>query len=162
MPGGYEECTIIRRVSGWSDKMFTADRLRHCGCCIIREEVPIKEFIDNEAEIKKLLSSGEIGEKLHTITFRNRAGDGWGADAYLARQPYFQTMPQFLIFEAGIHTIDTFRYLAGEIERVWCVHRKLNPVIAGEATAIGIFQFFCFDKFLRILNRICQSILISI
>ena len=92
-------------------------------------------------EIKNLLSSGEIGKKLHTITFRNRAGDGWGDDAYLARQPYFQTMPQFLIFEAGIHTIDTFRYLAGEIERVWCVHRKLNPVIAGEDTAIGIFQF---------------------
>lgn len=92
-------------------------------------------------EIKQLLAAGTIGNKVHTITFRNRAGDGWGDDAYLARQPYFQTMQQFLIFEAGIHTIDTFRYLAGEIDRVWCLHRKLNPVIAGEDSAIGVFQF---------------------
>ena len=92
-------------------------------------------------EAKTLLESGAIGDKLHTITFRNRAGDGWGDDAYLARQPYFQTMEKFLIFEAGIHTIDTFRYLGGEIQQAWCLHRKLNPVIAGEDTAIGIFQF---------------------
>lgn len=92
-------------------------------------------------EVKSMLDSGVIGDKLHTITFRNRAGDGWGNDAYLARQPYFQTMNKFLIFEAGIHTIDTFRYLAGEISQAWCVHRQLNPVIAGEDTALGIFQF---------------------
>lgn len=92
-------------------------------------------------EIKKLLEAEIIGDRLHTISFRNRAGDGWGDDAYLARQPYFQTMERFLIFEAGIHTIDTFRYLGGEIRQVWCTHRKLNPVIAGEDTALGIFQF---------------------
>lgn len=92
-------------------------------------------------EAKRLINEGVIGDKLHTITFRNRAGDGWGDDAYLARQPYFQTMDKFLIFEAGIHTIDTFRYLGGEIEKTWCMHRKLNPVISGEDTALGIFQF---------------------
>lgn len=92
-------------------------------------------------EIKSLLERGVIGDRLHTVTFRNRAGDGWGDDAYLARQPYFQTMQRFLIFEAGIHTIDTFRYLGGEIQQAWCRHRKLNPVIAGEDTAIGVFQF---------------------
>ncbi|MEM9367764.1 MAG: Gfo/Idh/MocA family oxidoreductase, partial [Planctomycetota bacterium] len=88
-------------------------------------------------EIKKILDAGTIGENLHTITFRNRAGDGHGPEAYLARQPYFQTMERFLIFEAGIHTIDTFRYLGGEIEAAWCLHRRLNPVIAGEDTALG-------------------------
>jgi predicted dehydrogenase len=62
-------------------------------------------------EIKRLLERWTIGTKLHTISFRNRAGDGWGHDAYLARQPYFRTMERFLIFEAGIHTIDTFRFL---------------------------------------------------
>ncbi len=34
-------------------------------------------------EIKRLLDAETIGNKLHTITFRNRAGDGWGDDAYL-------------------------------------------------------------------------------
>jgi predicted dehydrogenase len=92
-------------------------------------------------EIKTLFESGVIGDRLHTLTARNRMGDGWGDDAYLARQPYFQTMEKFLIFEAGIHTIDTFRFLGGEISQAWCVHRRLNPVIAGEDTALGVFQF---------------------
>jgi predicted dehydrogenase len=92
-------------------------------------------------EIKQLITSGAIGDRLHTITFRNRAGDGWGDDAYLARQPYFQEMERFLLYEAGIHTIDTFRYLAGEISRVWCFLRRLNPVIAGEDTAISVMEF---------------------
>ncbi|TWU48028.1 Gfo/Idh/MocA family protein [Rubripirellula reticaptiva] len=92
-------------------------------------------------EIKKMLDAGTIGNRLHTISYRNRAGDGYGDDAYMARQPYFQTMKKFLIHEAGIHTIDTFRYLGGEIRRVWCVTRKLNPVIAGEDTAISIMEF---------------------
>lgn len=92
-------------------------------------------------EIKALLEAGAIGDTLHTISFRNRAGDGWGDNAYLTRQPYFQTMERFLIFEAGIHTIDTFRYLAGEVSRVWCHLRKLNPVIVGEDTGLALFQF---------------------
>ena len=92
-------------------------------------------------EIKTLLDRQIIGNQLHTITFRNRAGDGWGDDAYLARQPYFQTMKKFLIFEAGIHTVDTFRFLFGEIDQAWCVHRKLNPAISGEDAALAVFQF---------------------
>ena len=92
-------------------------------------------------EMKSLILKGTIGDRLHRLSFRNRAGDGWGEDAYMARQPYFQTMEKFLIHEAGIHTIDTFRYLAGEINRVWCVTRKLNPVIAGEDSAVAIMEF---------------------
>lgn len=92
-------------------------------------------------EMKRLMENGVIGDRLHSLSFRNRAGDGHGPEAYLARQPYFQTMEKFLIFEAGIHTIDTFRYLGGEIEQAWCWHRKLNPVIAGEDTAVGVFRF---------------------
>lgn len=92
-------------------------------------------------EIKTLLDGNAIGDRLHTLSFRNRAGDGHGPDAYLARQPYFQTMERFLIFEAGIHTVDTFRYLAGDIARVWCTTRKLNPVIAGEDAAMAIVDF---------------------
>lgn len=108
-------------------------------------------------EIKNLLNDQRIGDRLHTLSFRNRAGDGWGDDAYLARQPYFQTMEKFLIFEAGIHTIDTFRYLAGEINRVWCSTRKLNPVIAGEDSAIAIFDFFDGGQGLYDANRFNES-----
>ena len=92
-------------------------------------------------EIKRLLDAKTVGSRLHTISFRNRPGDGWGDDAYLARQPYFQTMERFLVYEAGIHTVDTFRFLVGEISRCWCVLRQLNPVIAGEDSALAIFEF---------------------
>jgi predicted dehydrogenase len=92
-------------------------------------------------EIKKLLQTGVVGNQLLTLSARIRMGDGWGEDAYLDRQPYFQTMDKLLIFESGIHTIDTFRFLGGEIDRVWCSLRKLNPVIAGEDTGVAVMDF---------------------
>jgi predicted dehydrogenase len=70
-----------------------------------------------------------------------RMGDGWGEDAYLARQPYFRTMPRLLVFETGVHFIDTFRYLGGEVEGVYGILRKLNPVIAGEDAGVILFEF---------------------
>lgn len=92
-------------------------------------------------EIKKLLDSGVIGSTLHTITLRHRAGDGWGKDAYLNRQAYFRTMPRMLVFETGIHAVDCFRYLMGDITSAFAHLRRLNPVIIGEDTAVGMFQF---------------------
>jgi predicted dehydrogenase len=70
-----------------------------------------------------------------------RMGDGWGEDAYLGRQPYFRTMPRLLVYETGIHFIDTYRYLAGEIESVYADLRKLNRGIAGEDCGLVIFNF---------------------
>jgi len=92
-------------------------------------------------EIKRLLAAGAIGDRLHSLTFRSRPGDGWPADAYLSRQPYFRQMPRLLVHETGVHFIDTFRYLAGEIERVYCLLRKLNAAIAGEDCGLLIFEF---------------------
>ncbi len=92
-------------------------------------------------EIKKLLNDGVIGSKLHSLYFQSRPGDGWGADAYLDRQPYFREMPRLLIYETGVHFIDTFRYLAGEVEEVFAVLRRLNPVIQGEDTGLVTFRF---------------------
>ncbi|HYW78240.1 MAG TPA: Gfo/Idh/MocA family oxidoreductase, partial [Thermoguttaceae bacterium] len=80
-------------------------------------------------EIKKLLGADAIGSKLHSLGFRMRMGDGWAEDAYLARQPYFRTMPRLLVFETGVHFIDTFRYLGGEVEGVYARLRKLNRAI---------------------------------
>jgi len=91
-------------------------------------------------EIKKILERNAIG-KLHTLVFRSRMGDGWGAAAYLNRQPYFREYPRLLVYENGIHFIDTFRFLAGEIRRVYARLRRLNPVIAGEDWAMVHFEF---------------------
>jgi predicted dehydrogenase len=92
-------------------------------------------------EIKRLLNDGAIGDKVHSLSFRSRMGDGWGQNAYLDRQPYFRDYPRLLIYENGVHFIDTYRYLAGEIRRVYAILKKLNPVIAGEDAGFVIFDF---------------------
>ncbi len=90
-------------------------------------------------EIKRLLQSGEIGQ-IYQATFRLRPGDGQGADAYLGRQPYFQKMQRFLVHETGVHFIDTFRFLFGDIDDVFAQLTRLNPAIAGEDAGIVIFR----------------------
>lgn len=92
-------------------------------------------------EIKRRIDSGEIGDRLHTLTFRTRMGDGWGPEAYLPRQPYFPTQPRLLVYETGVHFIDTFRYLCGEISRVTAWLRRLNPGIKGEDCGLLVFEF---------------------
>ena len=91
-------------------------------------------------EARRLIDAGHLGA-LHGITFRMRPGDGQGRDAYLNRQPYFQKMQRFLIHETGIHFIDTFRFLMGEIRSVSADLRRLNPVIAGEDAGTVVFRF---------------------
>lgn len=90
--------------------------------------------------IRKEIENGRVGELLQ-ITFRLRPGDGQGPEAYLDRQPYFQTMEKFLIHETAIHWIDTFRFLAGEPESVYADLRQLNPAIAGEDAGYFIFGY---------------------
>lgn len=87
-----------------------------------------------------LLRDGRFGAP-HSVSFRLRPGDGQGPRAYLDRQPYFQQMPRFLIHETGIHLIDTFRYLMGEVRAVYASLRRMNPIIAGEDAGYALFEF---------------------
>jgi predicted dehydrogenase len=90
--------------------------------------------------IRALLEDDAIGT-VYQISFRLRPGDGQGADAYLARQPYFQRMPRFLMRETGIHLIDVFRYLLGEVDQVMASLVRLNPHIDGEDAGVVLFKF---------------------
>ena len=92
-------------------------------------------------ELRRLIEGGAIGARLHSLTFRSRMGDGWGENAYIPRQPYFRDYPQLLVYETGVHFIDTFRFLAGEITRVTAWLRRLNPVIKGEDCGLLVFEF---------------------
>ena len=89
--------------------------------------------------VKRLIDDGDLGD-LHQASFRLRPGDGQGPRAYLDRQPYFQSMPRFLVHETAIHFIDTFRYLLGEVTEVFADLRRLNPAIAGEDAGLIIFR----------------------
>ena len=86
-------------------------------------------------EIKRLLDAGMVGTVQH-IAFRFRPGDGQGPNAYLERQPYFQTMERFLIHETAVHFLDVFRYLRGEVRSLSAQLRRGNPALAGEDMAL--------------------------
>ena len=92
-------------------------------------------------KLKRQLDAGAIGERVHAISVRTRMGDGWGDDAYLSRQPYFRDYSKLLIYETGVHFIDTFRFLCGEIRKVYASLRRLNPVIQGEDFGVVMFEF---------------------
>jgi predicted dehydrogenase len=81
--------------------------------------------------IKRIQMEGIVGDFTH-LAFSMRMGDGWGSDAYLARQPFFREYPRLLIYETGVHFIDTFRYLFGDVVSVFAQLRRLNPLIKGE------------------------------
>ncbi len=91
-------------------------------------------------EIKKIINNDEIGD-LFGLNFRSRMGDGWGEDAYLSRQPYFRDYKKLLIYETGVHFIDTFRYHAGEVKSVYAQLKKLNPIIKGEDAGLMLLNF---------------------
>lgn len=89
-------------------------------------------------EIRRLIDSGVFGA-LRSVYHTLRTGDGMGPDAYQA-QPYFRTMPRFLLLETAIHYLDTYRYLFGESTHLSCRIRRCNPAIAGEDQAIIILE----------------------
>lgn len=85
-------------------------------------------------EIRRIIDSGEIGTPFH-LGFRMRNGDGRGPEPYRV-QPYFVGMKRFLVFETLVHFIDTFRFLAGDLNELYCHTSRINPVIAGEDAAM--------------------------
>jgi predicted dehydrogenase len=89
-------------------------------------------------EIARIIESEELGTPHHAI-LSMRPGDGWGPEPY-REQPHFANMQRFLLLETGIHYFDTARLLFGEIERIFCITRRVNPVIAGEDLAIAVLE----------------------
>lgn len=113
----YEEASIITAEAGAAGARL-----------VIHENFRFQPW---HRTIKSALDSGRMGE-VYSARFALRPGDGRGPDAYLDRQPAFQTMPRLLIHETGVHFIDLFRWLFGEITDVYADLRQLNPVLAGE------------------------------
>ncbi len=89
--------------------------------------------------LKAALEGDAIGP-VYQARFALRPGDGQGPEAYSARQPAFRTMPRLLIHETGVHFIDLFRWLFGEIVGVYADLRRLNPAIAGEDAGLLLFD----------------------
>ena len=90
-------------------------------------------------QIKSLIEADEIGEIFH-CNVHCRMGDGFGEDAYLARQPFFRDYQRLFIFETGVHFLDTFRYLFGDAKSVFAKTARRNPVIKGEDSALVVCE----------------------
>lgn len=103
-------------------------------------------------EIKRIIESGQLGE-VFTVASRMRMGDGWGEDAYLSRQPFFRDYPRLLMFETGVHFLDAYRYLLGEVDSLYAQLDKRNPVIKGEDSGIVICNFQSGTRSLFDANR---------
>jgi predicted dehydrogenase len=91
-------------------------------------------------EIKRIQAARTIGDFSHAL-FLMRMGDGWGENAYLERQPFFREYPRLLMYETGVHFVDTFRFLFGDVDTVFAQLRRLNPVIRGEDAGELVLKF---------------------
>jgi predicted dehydrogenase len=122
----------------WEECVAVVDTARRAGVrLMIHENFRWQPWY---REIRRLLDAGTLGD-LFSINIRMRMGDGWQDDAYLARQPFFRTYPRLLIYETGVHFLDTFRYLGGEISSVYTRFQKRNAAIRGEDAAQIICGF---------------------
>ena len=90
--------------------------------------------------IKRELDAGRLGQ-IYRAHFRLRPGDGQGVEAYLERQPYFKKMEKFLVHETAIHLVDVARFFFGDPNTISADLARLNPVIAGEDSAIIVMGF---------------------
>ncbi|MGB2320607.1 MAG: Gfo/Idh/MocA family protein [Candidatus Puniceispirillaceae bacterium] len=87
--------------------------------------------------VKDIIASGRLG-RIFQFHFALRPGDGRGPEAYLDRQPYFQTMERFLVHETAVHFLDLFTFLLGPPDHVYADLRRLNQHIAGEDAGLII------------------------
>ncbi len=90
-------------------------------------------------EMKSVVDAGTLGKLFHA-TVHMRTGDGRGETPY-AQQPYFRDYSRMLVFETLVHFIDTLRMFLGEVTRVYAVHGRINPVIAGEDLSLITLEF---------------------
>jgi len=90
-------------------------------------------------EARRLIEAGALG-RVFQLSAQWRTGDGRGAEPYQV-QPYFRQMPRLLVYETLVHLLDTFRFLGGELDRVFCVNRRINPIIAGEDHSLILVTF---------------------
>ncbi len=113
----------------WAEAVAVVDAARRAGVrFMVHENFRWQPWY---RELRRQLDAGTLGE-LFSIGLRMRMGDGWPADAYLARQPFFRSAPRLLVHETLVHFLDTFRFLGGEISSVYARLQRRNSAIAGE------------------------------
>ena len=89
-------------------------------------------------QMRRLVASGTIGRP-YFLRFVARSTRPFRSEA-LNRQPYFTEMPQLIIYESGIHLIDTARAYLGDVRRVLARTRRVTPGLAGEDLTVAVLE----------------------
>jgi predicted dehydrogenase len=80
-------------------------------------------------EVKRLLDDGVVGEPFFgRVSFRSDFDPFTG-------QAWLRETPRFVVIEAGIHQLDTARFLFGDFDALFCQTTRINPIIKGEDVA---------------------------
>jgi predicted dehydrogenase len=89
--------------------------------------------------LKALLEESALGDPYYArFEMRRR----WSLpEPSFDNQPYFQEMPNLVVYEMGVHFLDTARYLFGEAETVYAKLKRISPHIAGEDVALLVADF---------------------
>jgi len=90
-------------------------------------------------KMKQLLDSGAIGRPFYAH-WANKSRGTLPAVTF-AGQPYFAIMPRLVIYEMGIHFLDTMRYLFGEPQRLSATIGNASSEIAGEDNAVALVSY---------------------
>lgn len=85
-------------------------------------------------QLKQQLDSGVIGRP-----FRGRVQFACSFPVF-DNQPFLKELDQFIMTDIGSHIFDVARFLFGDVQRVYCQTRRVNPEIKGEDVATALLQ----------------------
>ncbi len=89
-------------------------------------------------QIKALLEEGALGKPFYA-SFQERTRASLPAPNF-GDQSYFRDMPRLVVFENGVHYLDTARFLIGEPQEIYAHVRRISPEIAGDDFAILLLR----------------------
>jgi predicted dehydrogenase len=88
----------------------------------------------------ELLAAGALGEP-STLVFRMRTGEGWDADAYDYLDPQARQDPRLLLSDIGVHFVQAFSLLLGQVTSVYARTHHNTRTVHGEDAAVVVLGF---------------------
>jgi len=89
-------------------------------------------------QMRRLVTCGSIGRP-YFLRFIARSSRLFQSEV-LNRQPYFAEMPRLIVYETGVHLIDTARAYLGDVRRVFAHTRRVTPGLTGEDLTVAVLE----------------------
>lgn len=109
--------------------------------CVVNENWRWRRWY---GEIRSLLDAGTIGSPLYARFLLHDDATlpiPEGTPLLLQREPTLPTLPQLIIFDNGIHLIDTLRFLLGDIKQVYGRTAHVSPLVRGDDRGLVVMDF---------------------